>query len=392
MNISIKKYIRLSQFKYHYIFIRQVIETEKVSVFEVFRYLFSFWKVVLFSGIIFMSLGVFFSIDYGTDSYTSVSVVVPGGSSPPKQLKDIDLKSIMSGELISSKSDLGIESFQGIIENYPFLLNLLEQEIISEKYGGYVKIEDYINQIEIPSPYYVFTSKIKSIPDVIFRYFKPQKSSSEIVNWSKKIPIDTLNVVRQEKFRSMALLLKHVSVVGANPVKIITIMPEAKVSTRLNNLVYQNLVKEVTRIKTAKLERDLKLNKIQLDEAKVNFLISQKKLADFRDANKGNNSANNLSKLERLSTEFNLFSSIYTSLATEYELSRVKINENTPYFDLVEPAFVPLLPDDSGGIDFKVILKWFLIGVISGVAFIGVYSGLIISKIFNERLKATNFS
>ena len=58
-------------------------------------------------------------------------------------------------------------------------------------------------------------------------------------------------------------------------------MGQPKVSTRLNKIVIEKLVEEVTRIKTAKQQRDVELIKVQLDAAKVNFLKSQNVLAIF---------------------------------------------------------------------------------------------------------------
>jgi hypothetical protein len=351
---------------------------------DVFRYLFSFWRLVLISGLIFLVVGIVFSIEKKPESYTSISVIIPGGSPPPKLAENTDLEGLILAQMASSSKDLGIESFPGIIENYPFLLNLLKERILSEKYLGYLTLEEYLSKMNEISSLDSFIKKISDIPNFVFKFFdhKDSLNEKEIINY--KIPTDSLTVISSEKFALMDLLLKHIIVEGNNPVTIKTIMPEAKVSTRLNSLVYRKLLNEVTRIKTAKLQRDLSLNKIQLDEAKFNFLTSQRKLADFRDANKGNNSAFIQSNLERLDTEYSLYASIYSSLATEYELSKLEIVKSTPYFDVVEPAYVPLLPDSSNKINWGLLFKSLVVGIALSIIFIGVYTSSIILKIFKS--------
>lgn len=385
MKNKIKRFLGLNNYIDNFRLISQVIQTEKVSVLDVFKYLFSFWRLVLISGLIFLIVGFIFSIEKKPESYTSISVIIPGGSPPPKLAENTDLEGLILAQMTSSSKDLGIESFPGIIENYPFLLNLLNEKILSEKHSGYLTLEEYLYKMNEVSLLDSVIKKIKDVPNFVFGFFEFNDSLNEKVNIDNKIPTDSLTVISSEKFALMDLLLKHIIVEGNNPVTIKTVMPEAKVSTRLNSLVYKMLVNEVTRIKTAKLQRDLSLNKIQLDEAKFNFVSSQRKLADFRDANKGNNSAFIQSNLERLSTEYSIYASIYSSLATDYELSKLEIVKNTPYFDVVEPAYVPLLPDSSNIINWGLLFKFTLFGIVLSVIFVGFYTSSIIFKVFKSQ-------
>uniref|UniRef100_UPI0040473019 hypothetical protein n=1 Tax=Algoriphagus sp. TaxID=1872435 RepID=UPI0040473019 len=385
MKNKIKAYLGLNKYAEHYHFISQVIQTEKISVLDVFRYLFSFWRPVYISGLIFLIVGLISSIEKKSELYTSISVIIPGGSSPPKLAQNTGLEDMILAQMASSSKDLGIESFPGIIENYPFLLNLLNQKIFSEKYSHYLTVGEYLSKMNKVSTFDSFVNKFKNIPNDVFSFFVFKDSSTTIEGINDKIPVDTLTVIPLEKFALMDLLLNQVTVEGNNPVTIKTVMPEAKVSTRLNNLVYRMLVDEVTRIKTAKLQRDLSLNKIQLEEAKLNFITSQRKLANFSDANKGNNSANVQSVLNSLSTEYSLYSTIYTTLATEYELSKLEIVTNTPYFNIVEPAYVPLLPDSSSIVNFGTLFKFLFFGIVLSIIFIIFYTSSILLKFLNRR-------
>jgi hypothetical protein len=390
MKKRLKDFAGLTHQTDHFSFVSRVIQTEKISVIEAFRYFFSFWRLILVSGLMFLLIGFSVSIEKKPESYTSISVIIPGGSPPPKLAENTDLDGLILSQIVSSSKDFGIESFPAIIENYPFLLGLLDEKILSEKYGGYLTLAEYVSRMNELSSFDVFLNKIKNIPTVFFDFFDSNKSSNSKEVFNEKMPTDSLIVISSDKFTLMDLLLKQIIVEGNNPITIKTVMPEAKVSTRLNNLVYKKLVEEVTRIKTSKLQRDLSLNKIQLEEAKINFINSQRKLADFRDANKGNNSAYIQSNLERLNTEFSLYASIYSSLATEYELSKLEIVESTPYFDFAEPAFVPFLPDSSSIVNFNLLVKFLILGIGLGIFYVFIYTIILVLQVLRKRINEHN--
>lgn len=385
--IKLRKYFKFN--KNHYLFIERVIQTEQISVLEAIKYLLSFWKVVLTFVIVFAFVGILSAFKTVSESYTSTSIVIPDGGAPPKQNTGSELEDLLQ-EQVQSSGKLGIESFPGIIENYPFLLNLIDEKILSEKNGGYIELGEYVSNMQEISAFDRFLGRVSTFPNKIFQLFETKRESLVDTVITNTIPVDTLKVVSQRQLGLMQLLSKQITVEGNNTITIETVMPEAKVSTRLNNLVFEKLVEEVTRIKTAKQQRDLILMKSQLDTARSNFEKSQKKLADFRDSNKGNNSASAQTTLERLSAEYNLHFDVYSSLATEYELAKIELIKNTPFYDVIEPAYVPLLPNQSAGFNISSLIRFVIIGIALGIVFMVTYTGMLILKLFNVKLKETN--
>lgn len=382
-----KKILSLNKEGKRYRFIAHVIETEQISVLQVIKYLLSFWKWVVVAALVFAVLGIIVASKKGPESYISTSVIIPDGGAPPSPTAAEGLQ-----DLLQPKSPmaggLGIESFPGIMENYPFLLRLLDEQIISEKYSDYIRLGDYIAAIDNSTALTRAMSKVTSLPNRFLQLFEGVEEMT-ISTEGKQTPVDTLNIVTNEQKSLMKTLSNLVRVEGENAITIETEMPEAKVSTRLNNLVLEKLVEEVTRIKTAKQQRNLTLIRKQLDTARQNFEKSQEVLAAFRDANKGSNSSVVQSTLERLSSDYSLYFSIYSSLATEYELAKIELIESTPFYDVFEPAYVPEEPNNAG-LNLKDIIKYLVLGIALGIVFMVTYTGLLILKLFNVKLKETN--
>lgn len=384
-----KKILSLNKEGKRYRFIAHVIETEQISALQVIKYLLSFWRWVVVAALVFAVLGIIVSSKKGPESYISTSVIIPDGGAPPSPTAVEGLQ-----DLLQPKSPmaggLGIESFPGIMENYPFLLRLLDEQIISEKYSDYIRLGDYIAAIDNSTALTRAMSKVTSLPNRFLQLFEGVEEMT-ISTEGKQTPVDTLNIVTNEQKTLMNTLSNLVRVEGENAITIETEMPEAKVSTRLNNLVLEKLVEEVTRIKTAKQQRNLTLIRKQLDTARQNFEKSQEVLAAFRDANKGSNSAVVQSTLERLSSDYSLYFSIYSSLATEYELAKIELIESTPFYDVFEPAYVPEEAEASG-FSLMTIVKYLIIGVGLGVILAIVYTFLVLFILFKSKIEELDLS
>lgn len=121
-------------------------------------------------------------------------------------------------------------------------------------------------------------------------------------------------------------------------------MPDKIAVAQLTDTVVGLLTSYVTRYKTQKAQKDLEfiLNQCELSEQK--FQLSQKNLAEFRDQNKNVISALAKTKEEQLQAEFNLAFNLYSGLEQKMEQAKIKVQEQTPVFKIIEPPKVPLRP------------------------------------------------
>ena len=386
--MKFKNMFRLNRQSKRYKFILSTIETEEISVLGIIKYLLSFSKIVIISTVAFFIIGVF-QANNNDKSYTAKSVIIPDGGAPPPPQAAMGLEAFLPAQP-STTSTLGIESFSGIIESSPFLLDMLEEPILSEQHGGYLTMSEYLQKIQTTSRLETIIAKLSNLPNKFFQLFEFKDDEPVAVSSKNlvKMPTDTLYEVTVEQLSLMAQLRARVRIDGSNPVTIETDMPTAKLSVRLNNLVLDKLVEETIEIRTGKQQRDLMLIKKQLDTAQTNFEESQLALARFKDKNFGGMSAIASTELENLSTAYSLYSGIYAELASKIELMKIDLLENTPFYNVFEPAYVPLFP--NGEFSVSSVIRFSIFGVVFGILWIMGYTGLVIFGILRNKLEETS--
>lgn len=93
------------------------------------------------------------------------------------------------------------------------------------------------------------------------------------------------------------------------------------------------------KIKNAKSQYDYIEKQFQIKEGE--FFVIQEKLASFKDRNQNIFSASYLTNLDRLQSEFDLVSSIYSELAKEKAQAAISLNRETPTFMTLDPVKIP---------------------------------------------------
>lgn len=384
-----------------YLFISNTLETEEVSVLGIIKYLLSFWLPIVLFGVVFGVIGILSS--NSPIFYTSKSVIIPDGATPPTQNVPVSLEELLAPSATSSSA--GIESFPGIAKSRSFLFSLLEEPILSESHGGYIQLKEYLLGLDNTTKVSRTIGKIKRLPSNFISIFKRKDevlddvvlgsqgmegvSDDDRVGSKRQIPTDSLYVITAEQIGLAAVLSGQIKVGGLGNISIVTELPEAKMSTRLNNLVLDKLVEETVRIQTAKQQRDLKFAILQRDTAKMKFERSQDILAQFNDQNKGKQSAKVQATIQRLSSEYSLYFGIYSELAVKVEMLKIELLENTPFYEVLEQAYIPLTSD--GGFSASPIIKNLIIGIALGILWAIAYTGLVVFRILRDKLSDTAF-
>ena len=98
----------------------------------------------------------------------------------------------------------------------------------------------------------------------------------------------------------------------------------------------------ITSYRTQKAKQDLKFTEKVYAEARDAYYKSQQAYAKFEDSNKNIISASYRTEQERLKNEMTLTFNVYNSLAQKYEQDKLKVQEQTPVYTIIDPATVPL--------------------------------------------------
>lgn len=368
-------------------FIEGIIETEKVSVLGVIKYLLSFIRVIVLLPVIFGVVGLIF-FGESPKYYTTTSVVIPDGGAPPNPNLQ-DLGDILGAPSLPSSSSLGIESFPGIIENTVFMKKLIQKNIYSERFGEMLPIGEYLERISPPpSKISLLKARLTQIPVNIIESLKPEEIGTQRESRKEVIYKDSLPTLSDRENKLIGLLQGKIEIGGSATISITTNFPEAKITSRFNQLLINELEEEVTRIRNGKRLRDLRLLEQKLDSTKIQFEDAQIALAEYLDRNKGVQTAQYRIEYDKLQSDYNLYLGIYSSLEQEVASTKVELVVNTPFYEVYEPPYVPKYP--VGGYSIGPAIKYAVIGVLLGVFWSFIYTVIVILSIFRSKLNSLN--
>ncbi|MFW5793534.1 MAG: GNVR domain-containing protein, partial [Bacteroidota bacterium] len=121
-----------------------------------------------------------------------------------------------------------------------------------------------------------------------------------------------------------------------------TELPDPNAAAEVTRLALEDLRKYIIDYQTEKAQKDLDFIENQFIDSKQRFQSAQKKLASFRDENMNVVTAKAQTEEQRLEAEYDLTFNVYNGLAQQYEQAKIKVQEKTPVFKVVNEAKVPL--------------------------------------------------
>lgn len=127
-------------------------------------------------------------------------------------------------------------------------------------------------------------------------------------------------------------------------------MQDPMVAALLADTVLQKLKEHITQYRVAKANDDLVFWEKIYEQRKSEYYASQKKYAEYADANKHVILESVRIEQARLQNEANLAYQIYNQVATQLQNARAKVQECKPAFAVVEPASVPLRHSGPSGV------------------------------------------
>ncbi|MEG1650080.1 MAG: chain-length determining protein, partial [Rikenellaceae bacterium] len=169
---------------------------------------------------------------------------------------------------------------------------------------------------------------------------------------------------------SLKKLIKMETDKKTNVISIKVTMQDPLIAAVIADSLVAKLQLYMTDYRTSKARADLKNNEIMLLEAKDKYYKLDSAYATAQDRNRNLAMKSAQVMLERLSNEKDLAFSIYQQIATQVEMGRIKVQEDTPIATIIEPTSVSL---SAASPNKKIIMIAFLfLGVFAAVGIITV--------------------
>lgn len=234
--------------------------------------------------------------------------------------------------------DLGGKSVDGvsakiypeIVTSAPFLLELAGIEVENE--GERVSFFEYVTEQQKKAWWsYVISAPMKALGWVMGLFSEDNDSQDKALS---------LFEPTQSQLDYMGALKKMIVVTEDKKLGIFTIittMQNPRIAAVIADSLLANLQGYMIDYKTAKTRSDLDANLARLDEARAKYYSADSLFAMAVDKNKNLVSQSAKIKLERMQNEKSLAFSIYQQLASQVELNKIALQENTPIATVIEP-------------------------------------------------------
>ncbi|WP_255433122.1 GNVR domain-containing protein [Spirosoma sp. KUDC1026] len=118
-------------------------------------------------------------------------------------------------------------------------------------------------------------------------------------------------------------------------------MPDAYVAASVAQLAMDYLTKYVTSYRTEKARQDLQFYEQQLIRARQRYQSAQYNVFRYNDQHRHLVIQAATMDKQRMEAELTIAQTVYTELARQFEQARLKVQERTPVFKVLEPAQIP---------------------------------------------------
>ncbi|HAZ74811.1 MAG TPA: chain-length determining protein, partial [Rikenellaceae bacterium] len=113
------------------------------------------------------------------------------------------------------------------------------------------------------------------------------------------------------------------------------------VSKAVSDAVIEKIQEYVTSYRTEKSRKDMDYYLQLYEEAKADYYKAQQKYASYVDANQGVVLQRVKTEQERLQNEMQLAYQLYNSCAQQLQMSRAKVQQETPVCVVMQPPVLP---------------------------------------------------
>ena len=238
----------------------------------------------------------------------------------------------------NSGGELPVELYPDVVTSTPFLMGLFEVRVQDQQRKIDTSLYTYLKENQRKA----WWSSVLNAPFKLLGLFLSKKEDNKVVQ-------DTLNsrvIVLSKKQQSVLFALKnriHGSVDKKTGAIILSsTMQSPKISAAIADTIISYMQEHILDYRTQKARQDLIFTEQLYREAQENYYKAQKILSTYMDENMGIVSARYRNTQDRLQNEANLTFGVYNQMAQQLQMAKMKVQDTTPVYTIIQPAVVPL--------------------------------------------------
>lgn len=346
--------------------VEESLKEQEIDLIALAKRLWHKRKFILIVTGCFMVLGLLVAL-FQPKVYKASCTFVPQTSSKTSSSSLSSLASLAGinlNSMTNSPSTLSPMVYPQILNNVDFKKELMYSKVKFKEWDEPISLIDYYTNPEYKKFNLIGTIMKYTIglPGVIMKAIKGEPKPIEIpVTDGKK-----LNSFNKDEYDCTKILKEKLTMTIDEKKGYITItaeMNEPIAAAQVTQIAFDLLQKYITEFKIEKAKAQMDFVQGRYDETKKDFEEKQVALAKFQDANRVISSATARTQLERLTSDYNLSSTIYTEMAKQLLQAGIQVKEDTPILTAIQPVVVPYKKSNSRS---KVLIIWTFLGFIMG--------------------------
>ncbi|MFH5831629.1 Wzz/FepE/Etk N-terminal domain-containing protein [Halalkalibaculum sp. DA384] len=287
-----------------------------------------------------------------------------------------DMLGFTGGTYASRSNAIRVELYPQIVYSLPFQLDLLEQEFYYPEHDTTAPLFIYFNTLRTYSLLdyiYAYTIALPFTAKAWLEYWlfeneqgvtpvtgRVNSADPGILNISK----EQMQIIAEMQFRVRSSLDPESGIVHVQAT-----MPDPRLAAQVTQYAIERLTQHLTEYRTQKIKMDLNFITEQYQNARQQFRSIQDSLATFRDRNQHIATARAENREQVLEYRYTLSRNLYDALAQQREQAKLRLQEETPVFEILDPVQVPL--EKSSPQRLKVLLIGLFLGALVGIGFVG---------------------
>jgi uncharacterized protein involved in exopolysaccharide biosynthesis len=361
----------------------KIIKTEEIDLVDIFKKIWEGRKTIYKSIGGAIVLGLIIVIGTPKEYKSEITLLVESASNTSGMSGLLQQFGGLAGLNLNNPAGedaLTPDLYPEVIKSTPFLLEVMDKKVTDAKYNSTLKVSEFLERHTHSSLLSTIKDYTIGLPFKIIKWIKGKPKETDTKNQNDNGPLK-LTQVQFDLAEALSDRIKVGEGESENTLTISIEMQDPLTSALLADSVVKCLTKYIIDYRTQKAKVDLKFVEDRHAEAEERYKKAQQTLANFQDQNQNMILASAKTTEQKLQAEYTLAFNVYNGLSQQLEQAKIKVQEKTPVFKVINPATVPLKKSKP-----KTSIILIAMVFLGGFTGIGIIFGKILLKNFKKKL------
>lgn len=313
------------------------IDKKRIDLLELAKKLWNNRKFIIKSSVIGAIIGIMIAFSIPKEYTTTVVLTAELGKQSSGGMGALASMAGINLGVNSEDSPFSPQLYPDVLSSTPFIKGLLSIRVTDPNQKIDTTIYSYVKDMQKEA----WWNYILKAPNLIISAWFSQDKKLEDIENKYSISKDEMDVI---DFLRNSYSINTSKKNGVTTLDVTAQSPI--ISAFLADTLTSYLQSYIIHQRTKKATADLANLEVLYRQSQENYYKCQEKLASFTDINKNITLATYRINQEKLENEARIASAIYNQMAQQLQMAKIKVQNDTPIFIIIQPAVKPFNPSN----------------------------------------------